>query len=142
MLNDLTRQSKDSSAAKIALIYAGLGANDQAMALLPKTPYSERSNPLILLRPGFDPLRSDPISKTIAPYWPSAVNLGAKSFHVRQTACKPTSTTCQTCCRVDQAVNWPSVAHQGIQGSNPVSPPQVGNRISNCRDFVNDMSKK
>lgn len=60
ILNDLTRQSKDcSSAAEIALIYAGLGEKDQAMAWLAKA-YSERFNPSILLRPGFDPLRSGP----------------------------------------------------------------------------------
>jgi TolB-like protein/DNA-binding winged helix-turn-helix (wHTH) protein/Tfp pilus assembly protein PilF len=60
ILNDLTRQSKDfSSAAEIALIYTGLGENDRAMAWLEKA-YSERFNPSILLRPAFDPLRSDP----------------------------------------------------------------------------------
>jgi TolB-like protein/DNA-binding winged helix-turn-helix (wHTH) protein/Tfp pilus assembly protein PilF len=60
ILNDLTRRSRDfSSAAEIALIYVGLGENDQAMAWLEKA-YSERFNPSILLRPAFDPLRSDP----------------------------------------------------------------------------------
>ena len=58
--NDLTRQPKEfSSAAEIALIYAGLGENDQAMTWLERA-YSERFNPSILLRPAFDPLRSDP----------------------------------------------------------------------------------
>ena len=60
ILNDLTKQSKEfSSAAEIALIYAGLGENDQAMTWLEKA-HSERFNPSILLRPAFDPLRSDP----------------------------------------------------------------------------------
>jgi TolB-like protein/DNA-binding winged helix-turn-helix (wHTH) protein/Tfp pilus assembly protein PilF len=59
ILNDLTRRSNGfSNAAEIALIYAGLGENDQAMAWLEKA-YSERFNPSILLRPAFDPLRSD-----------------------------------------------------------------------------------
>jgi len=60
ILNDLTKQSKEfSSAAEIALIYVGLGENDQAMTWLEKA-HSERFNPSILLRPAFDPLRSDP----------------------------------------------------------------------------------
>jgi len=60
ILNDLTRGSNGfSGAAEIALIYVGLGENDQAMAWLEKA-YSERFNPSILLRPAFDPLRSDP----------------------------------------------------------------------------------
>jgi TolB-like protein/DNA-binding winged helix-turn-helix (wHTH) protein/Tfp pilus assembly protein PilF len=59
ILNDLTVRSNGSSnAAETALIRAGLGENDQAMAWLEKA-YSERFNPSILLRPGFDPLRSD-----------------------------------------------------------------------------------
>jgi hypothetical protein len=40
------------------MIYAGLGEDDQAMAWLEKA-YSDRFNPSILLRPGFDALRSD-----------------------------------------------------------------------------------
>jgi tetratricopeptide (TPR) repeat protein len=46
------------SAANIALIYAGLGDNDQAMNWLEKA-YDARFNPSILLRPAWDPLRSD-----------------------------------------------------------------------------------
>ena len=42
----------------IALIYVGLGNNDQAMVWLNKA-YQARFNPSILLRPAFDPLRSD-----------------------------------------------------------------------------------
>jgi hypothetical protein len=64
--NDLTRQSKEfSSAAEIALIYAGLGENEQAMTWLEKA-YSKRFNPSILLRPAFDPLRSDPRRQNFA----------------------------------------------------------------------------
>ena len=48
-----------SSAASIALIYVGLGEHAQAMAWLNKA-YDARFNPSILLRPAFDPLRSDP----------------------------------------------------------------------------------
>jgi hypothetical protein len=46
------------SAANIALIYAGLGDNDQAMNWLEKA-YDARFNPSIMLRPAWDPLRSD-----------------------------------------------------------------------------------
>jgi TolB-like protein/Flp pilus assembly protein TadD len=45
--------------ASIALIYVGLGDNDQAMAWLDKA-YQARFNPSILLRPAFDPIRADP----------------------------------------------------------------------------------
>jgi TolB-like protein/DNA-binding winged helix-turn-helix (wHTH) protein/Flp pilus assembly protein TadD len=59
ILNDMSKRSNNSSsAAEIALIYAGLGKKDEAMAWLEKA-YSERFNPSILLRPCFDPLRSD-----------------------------------------------------------------------------------
>jgi TolB-like protein/DNA-binding winged helix-turn-helix (wHTH) protein/Flp pilus assembly protein TadD len=44
--------------ANIALVYVGLGDNDQAMIWLNKA-YEARFNPSILLRPGFDRLRSD-----------------------------------------------------------------------------------
>ena len=60
ILNDLTKRSNGSSdAAEIALIHAGLGEKDQAMAWLEKA-FSERFIPSVLLRPGFDALRSDP----------------------------------------------------------------------------------
>ena len=42
-----------------ALDYVGLGDNDRAMTWL-TTGYQARFNPSILMRPGFDPLRSDP----------------------------------------------------------------------------------
>jgi TolB-like protein/DNA-binding winged helix-turn-helix (wHTH) protein/Tfp pilus assembly protein PilF len=60
MLKDLEdRQSQHSSTdANIALIYVGLGDRDQAMIWLDKA-YQARFNPSILLRPAFDPLRSD-----------------------------------------------------------------------------------
>ena len=44
--------------ANIALVYVGLGDPDQAMIWLNKA-YEARFNPSILLRPAFDPLRSD-----------------------------------------------------------------------------------
>jgi TolB-like protein/DNA-binding winged helix-turn-helix (wHTH) protein/Flp pilus assembly protein TadD len=53
------RQNRHSSTdANIALIYVGLGDRDQAMMWLDKA-YQARFNPSILLRPAFDPLRSD-----------------------------------------------------------------------------------
>ena len=48
-----------SRAAEIAMVYAALGDKDQAMTWLEKG-YEERFNPGVLLRPGFDSLRSDP----------------------------------------------------------------------------------
>ena len=48
-----------SSAAEIAMIYAALGDKAQAMESL-ETGYSERFNPGVLLRPGFDSMRADP----------------------------------------------------------------------------------
>jgi TolB-like protein/DNA-binding winged helix-turn-helix (wHTH) protein/Flp pilus assembly protein TadD len=60
ILNDLKNQSGHAvNAPEIALIYVGLDDKDQAMAWLEKA-YAERFNPGALLRPGFDPLRSDP----------------------------------------------------------------------------------
>jgi TolB-like protein/DNA-binding winged helix-turn-helix (wHTH) protein/Flp pilus assembly protein TadD len=54
------RQSQNSSTdASIALIYVGLGDSDGAMTWLNKA-YQARFNPSILMRPVFDPLRSDP----------------------------------------------------------------------------------
>jgi TolB-like protein/DNA-binding winged helix-turn-helix (wHTH) protein/Flp pilus assembly protein TadD len=60
LLSDLKKRSNpgDSHAAEIAMIYASLGDTDQAMNWLEKG-YEERFNPGVLLRPGFDPLRSD-----------------------------------------------------------------------------------
>jgi TolB-like protein/DNA-binding winged helix-turn-helix (wHTH) protein len=53
------RQSQHSSTdASIGLIYVGLGDKDQAMIWLNKA-YQARFNPSILVRPAFDPLRSD-----------------------------------------------------------------------------------
>ncbi|MBC9983907.1 tetratricopeptide repeat protein, partial [Bradyrhizobium campsiandrae] len=47
-----------SAQANIALIYVGLGDREAAFAWLDEA-YAARFNPSILLRPGFDPLRSD-----------------------------------------------------------------------------------
>ena len=61
ILKDLEgRQTRQSPTdASIALIYVGLGDNDQAMAWLEKA-FQARFNPSILLRPAFDPIRADP----------------------------------------------------------------------------------
>jgi len=61
ILNDLKSRSNNgfSHASEIALIYVGLDENDQAMTWLEKA-YGERFNPSVLLRPSFDPLRSNP----------------------------------------------------------------------------------
>ena len=60
ILNELSRASHPghSNAPEIAAIYAALGDKDLAMVWLEKG-YQERFNPGVLLRPAFDPLRSD-----------------------------------------------------------------------------------
>jgi TolB-like protein/DNA-binding winged helix-turn-helix (wHTH) protein/Flp pilus assembly protein TadD len=61
LLNDLKKSSNASftNAPHIAMIYVSMGDNVQAMHWLERA-YEERFNPSILLRSGFDPLRSDP----------------------------------------------------------------------------------
>ncbi|HVR25963.1 MAG TPA: tetratricopeptide repeat protein, partial [Candidatus Polarisedimenticolia bacterium] len=61
LLSDLKKSSTAglANAPQIAMIYASMGDNDQAMHWLERS-YEERFNPSILLRSGFDPLRSDP----------------------------------------------------------------------------------
>lgn len=61
LMNDLKKRSNPgySHASEIAMIYAALGDKEQAVSWLEKG-YEERFNPGVLLRPGFDPLRSDP----------------------------------------------------------------------------------
>jgi TolB-like protein/DNA-binding winged helix-turn-helix (wHTH) protein/Flp pilus assembly protein TadD len=61
LLGDLKKRSNAaySDAPEIAIVYVSLGDTDQAMNWLEKG-YEERFNPGVLLRPGFDPLRSDP----------------------------------------------------------------------------------
>lgn len=61
LLEDLKKRSNPtySHAPEIAVIYAALGDTDQSITWLQKG-YDERFNPGVLLRPGFDPLRSDP----------------------------------------------------------------------------------
>src|SRR6202451_1287399 len=61
LLSDLKKSSNPSftNAPQIAMIYASMGDKDQAMHWLERA-YEERFNPSILLRSGFDPLRSDP----------------------------------------------------------------------------------
>ena len=62
LLSDLKKGSNPvySRATEVAMVYAALGDKDQAMRWLEKG-YEERFNPGVLLRPGFDPLRSDPL---------------------------------------------------------------------------------
>jgi TolB-like protein/DNA-binding winged helix-turn-helix (wHTH) protein/Flp pilus assembly protein TadD len=61
LLSDLKKRSNASysHASEIAVIYAALDDKTQAMSWLEKG-YEERFNPGVLLRQGFDPLRSDP----------------------------------------------------------------------------------
>jgi TolB-like protein/DNA-binding winged helix-turn-helix (wHTH) protein/Flp pilus assembly protein TadD len=61
LLADLKKRSDPgfSHAPEIATICAALGQNEEAMNWLEKG-FEERFNPGVLLRPGFDPLRSDP----------------------------------------------------------------------------------
>jgi TolB-like protein/DNA-binding winged helix-turn-helix (wHTH) protein/Tfp pilus assembly protein PilF len=47
-----------SDAAEVSMVYAALGDKEQAMHWL-EIGYEQRFNPGVLLRPGFDPLRSD-----------------------------------------------------------------------------------
>jgi TolB-like protein/DNA-binding winged helix-turn-helix (wHTH) protein/Flp pilus assembly protein TadD len=61
LLSDLKKRSSPthSLASEIAVIYVALGDTDQAITWL-KRGYEERFNPGVLLRPGFDAVRSDP----------------------------------------------------------------------------------
>jgi TolB-like protein/DNA-binding winged helix-turn-helix (wHTH) protein/Flp pilus assembly protein TadD len=61
LLRDLKNHSNRSysDASEVAVVYAALGDKDQAMRWL-EIGYEERFNPGVLLRPGFDPVRSDP----------------------------------------------------------------------------------
>ncbi len=67
LLNDLKSSStaNNSHASEVAAIYASLGDKDEAMKWLEKG-YAERFNPGVLIRPGFDPLRSDPRFQSLA----------------------------------------------------------------------------
>jgi TolB-like protein/DNA-binding winged helix-turn-helix (wHTH) protein/Flp pilus assembly protein TadD len=60
IVNDLESRNNENHSvdADIALIYVGLGDRDNAMMRLNKA-YKARFKASILLRPGFDPLRSD-----------------------------------------------------------------------------------
>jgi Flp pilus assembly protein TadD len=61
LIERLTKHSGSgfSNAPEIALAYVGLGDTNQAIVWL-ETAYRERFNPSVLLRPSFDPVRSDP----------------------------------------------------------------------------------
>ena len=77
-----SRQSRDSSTgSNIALIYVGLGDNARAMIWLNKA-YQARFNPSILLRPVFDPLRSDPRFQDLL----SRIGLPSRDPVTKQTA--------------------------------------------------------
>jgi TolB-like protein/DNA-binding winged helix-turn-helix (wHTH) protein/Flp pilus assembly protein TadD len=67
LLSDLKASSTPgySHASEIAVIYVSLGDRDEAMNWLEKG-YAERFNPGVLIRPGFDPLRSDPRFQNLA----------------------------------------------------------------------------
>jgi TolB-like protein/DNA-binding winged helix-turn-helix (wHTH) protein/Flp pilus assembly protein TadD len=60
-LNDMKNRSPQafSNAPEIAMVYVGLNQKDQAMVWLEKG-YVEHFSPWVLMRPCFDPLRSDP----------------------------------------------------------------------------------
>ena len=58
ILNDRKARST-RNASEIALIYVGLGEKDEAIKWLERA-YEEHFNPSILVRPAFDPVRSDP----------------------------------------------------------------------------------
>ena len=60
LLNDLMKRSTPGfpHATEIAMIYTALGDKDQAMTWL-NLGYQERFNPGVLIRPCFDPLRTD-----------------------------------------------------------------------------------
>jgi TolB-like protein/DNA-binding winged helix-turn-helix (wHTH) protein/Flp pilus assembly protein TadD len=66
LLSDLEKRSNSSYShgSEIAEIYSALGDTDQAMNWLEKC-FKERFNPSVLMRPGFDPLRSDPRFKDL-----------------------------------------------------------------------------
>jgi hypothetical protein len=61
ILNDLKNRSPQASsnAPEVAMVYVGLGEKDSAMAWLEKA-YAERFSPWVLMRPCFNPMRSDP----------------------------------------------------------------------------------
>ena len=60
ILADLKNHSQHgfSNAPEIALVYVGMNDKDQAMTWLNKA-FDERFSPWVLMRPAFDPLRSD-----------------------------------------------------------------------------------
>ncbi len=61
ILDDLKNRPSHafSNAPEIAMVCLGLDEKNQAMAWLEQS-YAERFSPWVLMRPCFDPLRSDP----------------------------------------------------------------------------------
>ena len=61
LLKDLKNRSSHGYpiASELAVVYTALGDKDDALRSLERG-YEERFNPGVLLRPGYDPLRSDP----------------------------------------------------------------------------------
>jgi tetratricopeptide (TPR) repeat protein len=59
ILNVMNQSAGFSNAPEIAVVYVGLGEKDRAMEWSKKG-YAERFSPWVLMRPCFDPLRSDP----------------------------------------------------------------------------------
>jgi TolB-like protein/DNA-binding winged helix-turn-helix (wHTH) protein/Tfp pilus assembly protein PilF len=95
LLSDLKNRSNPdySNAAEIAMIYASLGDPDQAMNWLEKG-FDERFNPGVLLRPGFDPLRSDSRFQNLVhriglPASPSRSEVFDQSSHALPAAATP-----------------------------------------------------
>jgi TolB-like protein/DNA-binding winged helix-turn-helix (wHTH) protein/tetratricopeptide (TPR) repeat protein len=66
LLSELKNRSSHGYAfsSELAVVYTALGDKMQAMAWLEKG-YQDRFNPGVLLRPAFDPLRSDPRFKAL-----------------------------------------------------------------------------
>ena len=66
LLNELKNRSSGGYqfSSELAVIYTALGDKTQAIAWLEKG-YQDRFNPGVLLRPSFDPLRSDPRFKDL-----------------------------------------------------------------------------
>jgi hypothetical protein len=95
LLSDLEKSSNASltDASQIAMIYASMRDNEQAMNWLERA-YEERFNPSILLRSGFGPLRSDPrfedlLRRVGLPSWTGEFGDGDKKEYVHLLCIRP-----------------------------------------------------